>query len=103
MPEAVRQRILERLSDAADGERRGFFHPDKFRFGQTLYLADLLDEAMAVPGVLVARPLLFRPLAASGGEPVLSRVEPGPLQIVTLRRRPGSALGGVQIEIGEAA
>ena len=103
VPEAVRQRILQRLGDERGSDHRGFFHSDNFRFGQTLYLADLLDEAMAVPGVLLARPLLFRPLAASGDEPVLSRIEPGPLEIVTLRRRRGSALGGVQVEIGEAA
>ncbi|HYP26684.1 MAG TPA: putative baseplate assembly protein [Blastocatellia bacterium] len=32
--------------------RRGFFHPDNFTFGQTLYLSRMIAEAMRVPGVL---------------------------------------------------
>lgn len=36
--------------DLADG-RRGFFHPDHFTFGQTLFLSRLVQAAMAVEGV----------------------------------------------------
>lgn len=36
--------------DLPDG-RRGFFHPDAFTFGRSLLLADLIVEAMRVPGV----------------------------------------------------
>lgn len=31
--------------------RRGFFHPDQFTFGQTLYLSRMIALAMEVPGV----------------------------------------------------
>jgi hypothetical protein len=31
--------------------RLGFFHPDNFSFGQTLFLSDLVARVMAVPGV----------------------------------------------------
>ncbi|MEQ7128702.1 putative baseplate assembly protein [Actinopolymorpha sp. B11F2] len=31
--------------------RRGFFHPDNFTFGQSLFLSDVVATAMAVPGV----------------------------------------------------
>jgi hypothetical protein len=33
------------------GGRRGFFHPDNFTFGQTLYLSRMIALAMQVPGV----------------------------------------------------
>jgi predicted phage baseplate assembly protein len=33
------------------GERRGFFHPDHFTFGQPVYLSRIVAAAMAVPGV----------------------------------------------------
>ena len=31
--------------------RRGFFHPDRFTFGQPLFVSDVVAAAMAVPGV----------------------------------------------------
>jgi hypothetical protein len=31
--------------------RQGFFHPDRFTFGQSLFLSDLVGAVMAVPGV----------------------------------------------------
>jgi hypothetical protein len=49
---AVKQALLEVFSNASflDG-RRGFFHPDNLTFGQTIYLSQLIAEAMKVPGV----------------------------------------------------
>jgi len=37
-------------TDLPDG-RRGFFHPDNFTFGQSVYLSQVVATAMAVPGV----------------------------------------------------
>ncbi|MBN2118642.1 MAG: putative baseplate assembly protein [Anaerolineales bacterium] len=37
-------------SDLPDG-RRGFFHPDRFTFGQPLYLSQMIALVMDVPGV----------------------------------------------------
>jgi len=67
---AVKQALLEIFSNARfqDGRRgrpqsgltggtptkrayRGFFHPDNLTFGQTIYLSQLIAEAMKVPGV----------------------------------------------------
>ncbi len=36
--------------DLPDGQR-GFFHPDNFGFGQSVYLSQLVSRAMEVPGV----------------------------------------------------
>jgi len=48
----VERRLAAALS-ARDlgGGRTGFFHPDRFTFGQPLYLSDLVAAAMAVTGV----------------------------------------------------
>jgi hypothetical protein len=34
------------------GGQRGFFHPDNFTFGQTVYLSQIVAAAMQTPGVL---------------------------------------------------
>ena len=48
----VQEALLQRFSRhlLADGTL-GFFHPDNFTFGQTLYLSDVIAAAMAVTGV----------------------------------------------------
>ncbi|NPD27104.1 putative baseplate assembly protein [Corallococcus exiguus] len=48
----VKAALLEVFSsrDLPDG-RRGFFHPDRFTFGQPVYLSQLVAAAMKVPGV----------------------------------------------------
>lgn len=48
----VRQTLQERFSNQSlsSGER-GFFHPDKFTFGQPVYLSQVIALAMSVPGV----------------------------------------------------
>jgi hypothetical protein len=48
----VRQGLLEAFSnrDNPDGSR-GFFHPDRFTFGQPVYLSQIIARAMDVPGV----------------------------------------------------
>ena len=48
----VEAQLLDVLSSRElPGARRGFFHPDRFTFGQPLYLSDLVAAAMAVPGL----------------------------------------------------
>ena len=48
----VKQALLEAFSnrDNPDGSR-GFFHPDRFTFGQPVYLSQVIARAMDVPGV----------------------------------------------------
>lgn len=57
----VKQALLELFSnrDLPDG-RRGFFHPDNFSFGQSVYLSQLVATAMNVPGVQWVRPVAFQ-------------------------------------------
>jgi hypothetical protein len=49
---SVKQALLETFSNRyfPDG-RRGFFHPDRFTFGQPVYLSQMVAEAMQVQGV----------------------------------------------------
>jgi hypothetical protein len=48
----IKQALLRAFAnrDLPDG-RRGFFHPDNFTFGQTVYLSRLIEAAVAVEGV----------------------------------------------------
>jgi hypothetical protein len=57
----VKARLLEVLSsrELPDG-RRGLFHPDRFSFGQTVYLSPILAAVRHVPGVASARALSFQ-------------------------------------------
>ena len=52
LPGDVEQAVLERLSAGRmrDG-RLGFFHPDRFTFGERVYLSQLLGAVGEVPGV----------------------------------------------------
>ncbi|MDP5181581.1 putative baseplate assembly protein [Blastococcus sp. BMG 814] len=48
--------VAGRLSDVLSSRvlpdgRRGFFHPDAFTFGQSLYVSDVVAAAMTVPGL----------------------------------------------------
>ncbi len=50
--DVVQQALMERFSnrDLPEGTR-GFFHPDNFTFGQPVYLSQLVEKAMEIPGV----------------------------------------------------
>lgn len=95
VPETVRQRVLDRLAEV--------FHPDRFGFGQPVFLADVIDASMEVPGVELVRAELFRPLD-DAGEPVRSRIEPGRFEIATLPvRGVPYGRGAVEIDMGGVA
>ena len=49
----VKRALLARFSNGTlpDG-RSGFFHPDRFTFGQSVYLSEIIAAAMEIPGVL---------------------------------------------------
>jgi predicted phage baseplate assembly protein len=58
---SVKQTLLETFSNVALPEnRRGFFHPDNFTFGQPVYLSRLVAAAMRIPGVLWVETLRFQ-------------------------------------------
>jgi len=52
---SVKEALLDEFSnrDLPDG-RRGFFHPDNFTFGQAVFVSQLCERALRVPGVAVA-------------------------------------------------
>lgn len=64
-PEYLKSKVKEELlevfsnSELSDG-RRGFFHPDNFTFGQSVYLSRVVAAAMQVPGVSWVDPLRFQ-------------------------------------------
>jgi hypothetical protein len=48
----VKRALLEAFSNRdLSGERRGFFHPDRFTFAQPVYLSELYERALQVDGV----------------------------------------------------
>ncbi len=98
--ETVRRRLLAALSDRRlPGGGEGFFHPDRFELGRTLYLGELLDAAMKVRGVALIEAEVFRPSgAAPGGPRVRDRVEPGPGEVVSVRNLPSAPeLGSLSV------
>jgi hypothetical protein len=53
--------LLETFSNVAlPDNKRGFFHPDNFTFGQPVYLSRLVAAAMRIPGVLWVETLRFQ-------------------------------------------
>jgi len=57
----VKARLLDALSNRVlpDGSR-GLFHPDKFSFGESVYLSQIYAAAHAVPGVASAQIVTFQ-------------------------------------------
>ena len=48
----VKEALYETLSNGiVENGRRGFFHPDNFTFGQSLYLSEIYGVAMSISGV----------------------------------------------------
>ena len=95
----VERGIVVALSAAvrADG-RLGFFHPDRFTFGQGLYLSDLVATVMAVPGVSWVEIGAFGRLADTA--PVseenrrLGRVVVGPREVLRCDSDPSNPENG---------
>jgi hypothetical protein len=93
---AVKQALLEAFSDAVflDG-RRGFFHPDNLTFGQTVYLSQLVAEAMKVPGVEWVKALRFQRWGQpTQGELAEGRIPFGRLEIPQLENDPNAPENG---------
>ena len=93
----VKEDLLNRFSSRAlpDGSL-GFFHPDKFTFGQTVYLSQLIALAMSVPGVkwvdaedTALKPNRFRRWGQpASGEFEVGMIELGRLEIARLDNDP---------------
>ena len=77
----------------------GFFHPDRFTFGQPLYVSDVVATAMAVPGVAWVDVRTVRPARRAGpgldGEALAAgRIDVAAARGAALRQRPGQPRGG---------
>jgi hypothetical protein len=65
----VERQLLDALSARVlPGGSTGFFHPDRFTFGQPLVLSDLVAATMAVPGVTAVEVRRFAPVGAPRSE-----------------------------------
>jgi hypothetical protein len=96
-PADVEQRLLDVFSAARlPGGTTGFFHPDRFTFGQPVYLSALIAAAMAVPGVEYATPLRFQRLGRpAAGELASGRIPIARLEIARLDNDPNAPENGL--------
>jgi hypothetical protein len=99
----VKGRLLEVLSDRdlPDG-RRGLFHPDRFSFGQPVYLSPILAAARDVPGVASAEVVVFQRQGIPASRAIdEGRLELGRLEIGRLANDSNFPEHGVlRIELG---
>lgn len=74
----VKEALLETFSnrELSDG-RRGFFHPDNFTFGQSVYLSQIISRAMDVSGVRWVEIDTFK----RWGEPARTEIDDGMIEI----------------------
>jgi hypothetical protein len=93
----VKAALLEIFSNQvlADG-RRGVFHPDKFTFGQTVYLSPLYAAAQAVDGVESVEITVFQRQGQDDLKPLQAGFLPmGRLEIARCDSDPNFAEHGV--------
>jgi hypothetical protein len=86
----IEGQVLDALSSRVltDGSR-GFFHPDRFTFGQPLYLSQVYAAVLAVPGVgQVSATALHRFGRAPGRELQDGVLVPHGLEVVQLANDP---------------
>jgi hypothetical protein len=93
----VERAVLEELSAAVLPEGRlGFFHPDRFTFGQPLFLSQLYARVEAVPGVDSAVVTRFQRFARPADRELERGLVPvGRLEVVRLDNDPNFPENGV--------
>lgn len=97
----VRGQILAALSAHPP---TGFFNPDRFTFGQPLYVSDLVAAAMAVPGLTSLDVRVFAPLGAeaqTAANLAAGRIVTGPREVLRCDTDPNNPEAGrVDVELG---
>lgn len=94
-PEQDRGHVRRAVLDALVG-RDGFFHPDRFTFGQPLALSAVVAAVQAVPGVLdVQVDKLERLYEGDHGELDAGELRVGPQEIVQLEHDPAVPEHGI--------
>ncbi len=102
----VERQLLDVLSARVlPGGAPGFFHPDRFTFGQPLYLSDLVGAAMAVPGLTRMEVRRFGRLGASRAATraalAAGRVDVGPREVLRCDSDPNDPEAGqVDVDLG---
>lgn len=72
---AVKQGLLDTFSNRVlDTNQRGFFHPDRFTFGQPVYLSQVVAQAMQVEGVQAATVTRFQRQGATSQQALAAGV-----------------------------
>jgi predicted phage baseplate assembly protein len=105
-PADVEGRLLEALSaDRLPSGQTGFFHPDRFTFGQPVYLSAVIAEAMRVPGVAYVTPTRFQRLGRNAaGEIENGRIPMARLEIARLDNDPNAPENGrIQFDVDTGA
>jgi hypothetical protein len=93
----VEEALLVALGDQPlpDG-RQGFFHPDNFSFGQSLYLSELYRAIEAVSGVDSAEVVKFHRFSQALNEELeRGSIPMGRLEVVQLENDPSFPENGV--------
>ncbi len=82
--------LIETFSNVAlPDNKRGFFHPDNFTFGQPVYLSRVVAAAMRIPGVLWVETLRFKRWGQEpGGETDAGMIKVDRLEIARLDNDP---------------
>lgn len=88
----VERRLLEVFSaEHLPSGDTGFFHPDRYTFGQPVYLSAVIATAMQVPGVAYVTPLTFQRLGRNpAGEIAEGRIAMARLEIARLDNDPNA-------------
>jgi len=88
-PEYFRTDVEQALLDTLSNRGSGFFSPDRFTFGQPLYLSEIDRAAMAVPGVsFVEITAAHRFGRAPAGELEAGVITAGALEVIRLDNDP---------------
>ena len=93
----VKEDLLKLFSNRAlpDGSL-GLFHPDRFTFGQTVYLSPLIAAAQAVPGVMSVQVNQFHRQGTPDNKPLSAgKLELGRLEIARCDNDPNFAEHGI--------
>jgi Baseplate J-like protein len=102
----VERQLLDALSARVlPGGTLGFFHPDRFTFGQPLYLSDLVGTAMEVPGLTRVEVRRFARLGAGRGATrtalAAGRIDVGSREVLRCDSDPNDPEAGrVEVELG---
>lgn len=93
---AVRAALAAALSDQANADgRSGFFQPDQYPFGQTIYLSQVVAAAAAVAGVARVTPTAFQRWREHAARQLHDYIQMGELELPRLRNDPAQPSHGL--------